>query len=344
MSHNLYTHLRAAFPSDLKQIAVETIDAGSAALFYTWNDLEQGSAMLANALKKLGVRKGDCVAVQAYKSVEAMMLYLATLRMGAVFVPLNTAYQAGEMAHFISDSKPVVVVCDAVNEAWLKPLCAEHGVAQLMSLNANRTGSLLELTAHQAPTFATVVSQPDDIAAILYTSGTTGRSKGALLSHNNLLSNAQTLKAHWGWQSNDVLIHVLPIFHVHGLFVAIHGALLVGAKMLWAAKFEPTQVLANFPRATVFMGGAHALCSFANGKRFNACRSEKHAHLCCRFSTAVGRNFQRMANPNGTHNCRAIRHERNRHVDFKPVLRQAFGAPCGDGGHASARRAGRGDG
>jgi malonyl-CoA/methylmalonyl-CoA synthetase len=254
MSHNLYTHLRAAFPKSLKSIAVETIDAGHTALFYTWNDLEQGSAMLANALKKLGVRKGDRVAVQTHKSVEAMMLYLATLRMGAVFVPLNTAYQAGEMAHFISDSKPTVVVCDAANEGWLKPLCAAHGVAHLVSLNANRTGSLLDLAAQQARTFTEVTSKPKDIAAILYTSGTTGRSKGALLSHNNLLSNAQTLKAHWGWQANDVLIHVLPIFHVHGLFVAIHGALLAGAKMLWAAKFEPSQVLANFPRATVFMG------------------------------------------------------------------------------------------
>jgi malonyl-CoA/methylmalonyl-CoA synthetase len=254
MSHNLYSHLRAAFPKPLKSIAVETIDAGHAALFYTWNDLEQGSAMLANALKKLGVRKGDRVAVQTHKSVEAMMLYLATLRMGAVFVPLNTAYQTGEMAHFISDSKPTVVVCDTANEAWLKPLCAEHCVAQLVSLNANRTGSLLDLAAQQVRTFTTVTSKPKDIAAILYTSGTTGRSKGALLSHNNLLSNAQTLKTHWGWQANDVLIHVLPIFHVHGLFVAIHGALLAGAKMLWAAKFEPMQVLANFPRATVFMG------------------------------------------------------------------------------------------
>jgi malonyl-CoA/methylmalonyl-CoA synthetase len=254
MSHNLYAHLRAAFPNSLTSTAVETIDAGSATLFYTWSDLEQGSAMLANALKKLGVCKGDRVAVQTHKSVEAMMLYLATLRMGAVFVPLNTAYQAGEMAHFISDSKPTVVVCDAANECWLKPLCGAHGVAHLVSLNANRMGSLLNLAAQQVRTFETVSSKANDIAAILYTSGTTGRSKGALLSHNNLLSNAQTLKAHWGWQPDDVLIHVLPIFHVHGLFVAIHGALLAGAKMLWAAKFEPAQVLANFPRATVFMG------------------------------------------------------------------------------------------
>jgi malonyl-CoA/methylmalonyl-CoA synthetase len=254
MTANLYTHLRVGFPKLLSATAVETIDAGDQPLFYTWSNLEQGSAMLANALRKLGVRKGDRVAVQTQKSVEAMMLYLASLRAGAVFVPLNTAYQAGEMAHFISDSKPTVVVCDASHQTWLKPLCTEYGVAHLVTLNADRTGNLLDLAAAQPRLFATVTSQPDDIAAILYTSGTTGRSKGALLSHNNLLSNARTLKAHWGWQPNDVLIHVLPIFHVHGLFVAIHGALLAGAKMLWAAKFEPSQVLANFPRSTVFMG------------------------------------------------------------------------------------------
>jgi malonyl-CoA/methylmalonyl-CoA synthetase len=254
MTANLYTHLRAAFPAALNTTAVQTIDSGTAPLCYTWRDLEQGSAMLANALRQSGVRTGDRVAVQTHKSVEAMMLYLATLRVGAVFVPLNTAYQAGEMAHFISDSKPTVVVCDAANHAWLKPLCDQHGVAQLHTLNANRTGTLLDLAAQQARSFATVARKPSDIAAILYTSGTTGRSKGALLSHNNLLSNAVTLKTHWGWQRDDVLIHVLPIFHVHGLFVAIHGALLAGAKMLWAAKFEPSQVLAHFPQATVFMG------------------------------------------------------------------------------------------
>jgi malonyl-CoA/methylmalonyl-CoA synthetase len=254
MTANIYTHLRAGFRQAISAIAVETIDANSTPLCYTWSDLEQGSAMLANALRSFGVRTGNRVAVQTHKSVEAMMLYLATLRLGAVFVPLNTAYQAGEMAHFISDSKPTVVVCDAANEAWLKPLCDAHGVAQLLTLNANRTGSLLVAATLEAKTFKTVARKPDDIAAILYTSGTTGRSKGALLSHNNLLSNAQTLKTHWGWRANDVLIHVLPIFHVHGLFVAIHGALLAGAKMLWAAKFEPARVLANFPRATVFMG------------------------------------------------------------------------------------------
>jgi malonyl-CoA/methylmalonyl-CoA synthetase len=254
MDYNLYTHLRAAFPVDLNATAVETIDAGAAPQLYSWLDLEQSSAQLAHTLHHLGLRAGDVMAVQVQKSVEAMMLYLAALRAGVVFVPLNTAYQAGEMAHFIQDCRPKLVVCDAANQTWLSPLCAQNGGAALHSLNADGSGSLLALAAAQPNTFASVLSQRDDIAAILYTSGTTGRSKGALLSHNNLLSNAQTLHTHWGWRSDDVLIHVLPIFHVHGLFVALHGALLAGAKMLWAAKFEPLQVLANLPRATVFMG------------------------------------------------------------------------------------------
>ena len=254
MNHNLYTHLRAGFPADLAATALETIDAGRATATYSWADLEQGSAQMANALLSLGVRVGDRVAVQTQKSVEAMMLYLGALRCGAVFVPLNTAYQAGEMSHFISDCTPSVVVCDAQAQPWLAPLCATLGEAQVVTLNADRSGSLMDLASNASREHAPVHSAAHDMAAILYTSGTTGRSKGALLSHHNLLSNAQTLKAHWGWQSSDVLIHVLPIFHVHGLFVAIHGALLAGAKMLWAAKFEPAQVLANLPRATVFMG------------------------------------------------------------------------------------------
>lgn len=254
MNHNLFTHLRTGFSADLNAIAVETIDAGASPLCYTWADLEQGSAMMANAMTSLGLKKGDRVAVQTHKSVEAMMLYLAALRVGAVFVPLNTAYLAGEMAHFVTDCAPKLVVCDAAQEAGLQPLCAANKVPHLLTLNANRTGSFLTLAGQQASAHTPVQSAATDLAAILYTSGTTGRSKGALLSHRNLLSSAQTLKTHWGWRADDVLIHVLPIFHVHGLFVAIHGALLAGAKMLWAGKFEPAQVLAHMPRATVFMG------------------------------------------------------------------------------------------
>ena len=248
--HNLFAALRAAFPADLDAVAVET-DNG---LFYTWRDLEQGTAKLANLLASLNLPAGARVAVQVEKSVEAAMLYLATLRAGYVFLPLNTAYQSGEMEYFIGNAEPAVVVCSPQNFGWVSKIAFTAGTANVFTLGDDRTGSLLDRAAHCSDTHTSVPMQADDLAAILYTSGTTGRSKGAMLSHGNLLSNAVMLKDYWGWEKGDVLIHALPIFHVHGLFVAIHGALLNGSKMLWHGKFDPKKVIADMPRATVFMG------------------------------------------------------------------------------------------
>ena len=249
-NHNLFTALRAGFPSDLDAVAVET-DSG---LQYSWRDLDRSTAMLANLLASLGLPAGARIAVQVDKSVEAMALYLATLRAGYVFLPLNTAYQADEIRYFIGNAEPAVVVCSAPNFGWVSKIAFMAGTEYVFTLNADRTGSLLDRAAHHCDQHTVAQQQADDIAAILYTSGTTGRSKGAMLSHGNLLSNAATLKDYWGWQPSDVLIHALPIFHVHGLFVALHGALLSGSKMLWCAKFDAHKVVEWLPRATVFMG------------------------------------------------------------------------------------------
>ena len=250
MNHNVFSALRAAFPEDLDTWAVET-DQG---LVYSWRDLDRASAMVANLLKSLDLPEGARVAVQVEKSVEAMVLYLATLRAGLVFLPLNTAYQKAEIEYFIGDAEPAVVVCTGANFGWVSKIAFKAGTAYVFTLNDDRTGSLLERAAHHADVHEPVTRQADDLAAILYTSGTTGRSKGAMLTHGNLLSNAQMLRDYWGWQPDDVLIHALPIFHVHGLFVAIHGALINGSPMLWMAKFDPRAAIGWFPRATVFMG------------------------------------------------------------------------------------------
>ena len=250
MNHNVFSALRAAFPDNLDTWAVET-DQG---LVYSWRDLDRASAMVANLLKSLDLPEGARVAVQVEKSVEAMMLYLATLRAGLVFLPLNTAYQKAEIEYFIGDAEPAVVVCTGANFGWVSKVAFKAGTAHVFTLNDDRTGSLLERAAHHADVHEPVTRQADDLAAILYTSGTTGRSKGAMLTHGNLLSNAQMLRDYWGWQPDDVLIHALPIFHVHGLFVAIHGALINGSPMLWMAKFDPKVAIGWFPRATVFMG------------------------------------------------------------------------------------------
>ncbi len=247
---NLYAHLRANFPADLNTIAVETDDG----LYYSWADLERASAMMANLLVSLKLPAGARIAVQVEKSVEAMMLYLATLRAGYVFLPLNTAYQSAEMEYFITNAEPAVVVCSRKNFGWVSKIAFTCGTQNVFTLDDDRTGSLLERAAHCSDKHSCVSSIDENLAAILYTSGTTGRSKGAMLSHGNMRSNALMLKSYWGWQADDVLIHALPIFHVHGLFVAIHGALINGSKMLWLNKFDPKTVIAFMPRATVFMG------------------------------------------------------------------------------------------
>jgi len=249
-NENLFAALRAAFAPDADSIAIET-DIG---LLYTWRDLDRATAMIANLLRSLSLPEGSRVAVQVEKSVEALMLYLATLRAGYVFLPLNTAYQSAEIEYFLGDATPAVVVCTGKNFGWVAKIAFKAGARHVFTLNDDRTGSLLERAAHHSDVHEIAAKQPDDLAAILYTSGTTGRSKGAMLTHGNLLSNARVLKSYWGWRPGDVLIHALPIFHVHGLFVASHGAMLNGSKMIWLARFDPTLVIDKMAQATVFMG------------------------------------------------------------------------------------------
>ncbi|HOB93991.1 MAG TPA: malonyl-CoA synthase [Aquabacterium sp.] len=251
---NLFSALRAAFPADLSTTAVDVADGPQAGAKYTWSDIDRGTAMLANLLDRLQLPAGSRVAVQTEKSVEALMLYLAVLRAGHVFLPLNTAYQEAEIAYFIGNAEPAVVVCSPKNFAWVSRIAFSAGTGHVFTLGEARDGSLLERAAAQSDTHTPAVRGADDLAAILYTSGTTGRSKGAMLSHGNLLSNATTLKSYWDWQPGDVLIHALPIFHVHGLFVAVHGALLNGSPMVWFGKFDPKAAIARMAGATVMMG------------------------------------------------------------------------------------------
>ena len=249
-NHNLFAALRSAFPANLDEVAIET-DSG---LLYSWRDLEHGTAMMANLLESLNLPQGARIAVQVEKSVEALVLYLATLRAGFVFLPLNTAYQSAEIEYFIGNAEPAVVVCSSANFGWVSKIAFKAGTQNVFTLDDDRSGSLLARAAHCSDRHEVVAKQADDLAAILYTSGTTGRSKGAMLSHGNLLSNARVLQDYWGWKQGDVLIHALPIFHVHGLFVGIHGALINGSKMIWLSKFDAKKVVAKLPQATVFMG------------------------------------------------------------------------------------------
>jgi malonyl-CoA/methylmalonyl-CoA synthetase len=249
---NLYATLRRGFPGDLAQTALET-DGGRQ---LSWQDIDTLSMRMAAHLFGTGLPAGARIAVQVEKSPEAMLLYLASLRAGWIFVPLNSAYRQGEMEFFLGDAKPAMVVCSPANLDWVQPLATAAGTQSVYTLDEVGGGTLIEaLPASAVGSLPLVECADDDVALILYTSGTTGRSKGAMLTHGNLRANAEVLHTYWGWSTGqDVLIHALPIFHIHGLIVAIHAALLAGARMLWMARFEPRLAIQWLPRATVFMG------------------------------------------------------------------------------------------
>ncbi len=254
MNANLYALFRSRFPQDLDDCWLETAEGH----YYSWRDLERGSAKIANLLASLKLPTGARVAAQVEKSPEALMLYLATVRAGFVYLPLNTAYRSAEMAYFIENASPSVVVCTPENFSWVTQIAFKADVAHVFTLDEPRegrnSGSLLSRAVHFADEFETVHSTDDDLAAILYTSGTTGRSKGAMLTHGNLSSNIRVLHEAWQWQPGDVLLHALPLFHIHGLFVAAHGALYNGSKTIFLPKFDSAEVIRHLPRSTVFMG------------------------------------------------------------------------------------------
>lgn len=235
--------------------------AGSAPAFemadgevLTYAELIDEVGRAAAALKSLGIGPGDRVMAQVEKSLANVFLYLATLKVGAVFNPLNSAYTPAELEYFIADAQPALIVAPAERIAEIEAAAAAGKVRSLQTMAADGSGSFMQLAAGQKPLRGTATREADDLAALIYTSGTTGRSKGAMITHRNIASNAETLHAYWGFRPGDVLLHALPIFHVHGLFVALHTALLNGSRILWLPKFDLEEVLRLLPRATVVMG------------------------------------------------------------------------------------------
>jgi malonyl-CoA/methylmalonyl-CoA synthetase len=208
---------------------------------------------MANALVGLKVKPGDRVAVHVRKSPEALALYAACLKSGVVFLPLNTAYTPTELEYFVGDSQAALFLCDPDEADELAPIVKAAG-CHLHTLAADGSGSFADLAAGQAAVFDAVPRSEDDLAALLYTSGTTGRSKGAMLTQKNLLSNAQALVEAWRFTGQDVLLHALPIFHSHGLFVATNVMLLAGGSMIFLPKFDLDAVMAALPKATSMMG------------------------------------------------------------------------------------------
>lgn len=247
MANHLFDAIRNAAPAEATFI--ELADGR----IWTYGETLRFSARLAGALDTLGVRPGDRVAVQVEKSAEALILYLACIRCGAVYLPLNTAYTLAELDYFIGDAEPRLVVVSPAAREGVAGIAQKHQTI-VETLDAHGGGSLIELAQSEDDDFIDAARAVDDLAAILYTSGTTGRSKGAMLTHGNLLSNAVTLVDYWRVTSGDRLIHALPIFHTHGLFVATNATLLAGASMFLLPKFDPNEVLSLMPRATMLMG------------------------------------------------------------------------------------------
>ncbi len=247
MANHLFDAIRAAATPEA--MFIETAEGRR----WTYGEMIGFSGRLAGALSALGVEPGDRVAVQVEKSPEALMLYLACVRAGAVYLPLNTAYTLAELDYFIGDAEPRLVVVDPRSREGVAALAEAHGGA-VETLDATGGGSLLQRAGGAAADFSDAERGPDDLAAILYTSGTTGRSKGAMLTHDNLLSNALALRDCWRFTSADRLIHALPIFHTHGLFVASNVTLLSGASMIFLPKFDADEALRLMREATVMMG------------------------------------------------------------------------------------------
>jgi malonyl-CoA/methylmalonyl-CoA synthetase len=250
MNENLFALFESRFPRDRDQ---PLLLLGSG-VSMSYAEADAGSARFAALFASLGLVPGDRVAVQVEKSPEALLLYLACLRAGLAYLPLNSAYQEAEIAYFLGNAQPGAVVAQPQSAGWLAPLAERLGIRHVFTLD-EKGGGTLAAAARDAPTaFATVERSPDDLAAILYTSGTTGRSKGAMITHRNLAANALALHRAWGFRPDDLLIHMLPLFHVHGLFVACHCTLVNGSAMRFHPRFDARQALAEFAVSTVFMG------------------------------------------------------------------------------------------
>lgn len=250
MDFNLYTH----FYKQFAEHADDQLLATEQDRCYSYSDIDKRSAQLARTLTDLGAVPGDRISVQVEKSAEALCLYLACLRAGLVFHPLNMGYKSAELEYFLGNAEPVAVICDARNEDTIRSIAEGADVQHVLTLNVDGNGTLADRADTLVPEFDTLHRDENDLAALLYSSGTTGQPKGIMLTHGNLLRNTESLVEAWGFTDADRLLHALPIFHVHGLFVAIGCVLLSGASMRWLPAYDAKQVIRYLPECTVLMG------------------------------------------------------------------------------------------
>jgi len=246
---NLYTSYKEGFVNNLEGMFLYD-DKG---LKINYGELDSETAKLANGLKELGLSAGDRVTIQVDKCIEMVYLYLACIRSNIIFHPLNPAYKEKELSYFLDDAKPSLFISNEETISSISDLNLDHSIDHLFVLNDDGSGNFLEISTSD-DNFITVDCSEDDIAALLYSSGTTGKPKGIMLSHGNISSNAESLVKAWGFQESDCLLHALPIYHVHGLFVALGCVLMTGSKLKWLESFDVDEVLKSIPECTVMMG------------------------------------------------------------------------------------------
>jgi malonyl-CoA/methylmalonyl-CoA synthetase len=313
MNANLFSRLFDKL-DDASRLAIETPEGKH----ISYGDLIALAGQMANVLVARGVKPGDRVAAQTEKSVPGLVLYLATVRAGAVYLPLNTAYTLNELDYFITDAEPSLVVCDPSKAEGFAAIAAKVG-AKVETLGADGKGSLTDAAAKEKPDFSTVERKNEDLAAILYTSGTTGRSKGAMLSHDNLASNSLSLVEYWRFTKDDVLIHALPIYHTHGLFVASNVTLFARASMIFLPKLDPELIIKLMAPRHRADGRADFLHAYPAVAEPDERDLQPHAAVHLRLRAAAGRYASRMVRAHRPRRARALRHDRNQHEHVEPL-------------------------
>lgn len=267
MTHNLYDLYQKSFSPFLSETAIVVENDIS----FTYQDIDERCAQYANLFQGLNIKSGDRIVAQVEKSYDALMIYFACLRAGIIYLPLNTAYQTAELEYFFADAQPKLVITSPDKQPQTKALLVKmSSPARIETLSQEGTGSIIEKAKFFPTTYTNAESKPDDVAIILYTSGTTGKPKGVMLTHENLSTNGFALSKHWNFNHHDVLLHALPIYHVHGLLFSIHCMMLSGATMIFLNKFTVDSTLENLPKSTVMMGVPTYYTRLLNDKRFNA--------------------------------------------------------------------------
>ena len=312
---NLYAHFQQHFPADLNTQLLTDVDGRSV----TYLQADEASARIANTLLQLGAGRGDRITVQVEKSVENLYLYLACLRAGLVYHPLNTAYTASELAYFLGNAEPTIVICASDALVTIESVLPANGIKALLTLDVDGGGTLMQQAAGASEQAGVAQCQGDEMAALLYSSGTTGQPKGIMLSHDNLRKNAETLVQTWGFSASDRLLHMLPIYHVHGLFVGLGCVLMCGASMAWHSRFSDKAAIAAMQDCTVMMGVPTYYTRLLANEEFGSECCSNIRLFVSGSAPLLSETFVEFKSRYRTYHSGTLRHDRDGNEHFQPA-------------------------